>query len=584
MCGIFGYVGPKKNAGEIVLKGLKTLEYRGYDSWGIALSTNNKLLHEKHIGKIGNANGDFSISNFAIGHTRWATHGGVTVSNAHPHFSCDGKIAVTHNGIVENYQELKSTLKNHKFKSQTDTEVISHMIEEEQKNKPFFEAVKDVFRKLSGLNAVITINKDGEVVVARKGSPLVLGVGKNEYFLASDPTAILLYTKKVIYLEDNQAAHITLSGITLYDLTQNKKVSPKIEVLNWNVEEVGLGKFKHFMLKEIFEQPVVISNIAKNCKNEIEEIASTIKNAKGTFFIGCGTASYAALSGQYLFSTIAKHHVNFSIGSEFNYLEDYLNKESLVIAISQSGETIDVVEPTSKAKKKGAKVVAITNVLGSTLYRMADYKILLGAGPEIAVCATKSFIAMVSMLIYIAYQMADKQKEAEKLLLNAAESVRKMLDEKYLAKIKHLAKKIAKEQHLYLIGRGLSYPTALEATLKLKEVPYVHSEGFAGGELKHGVIALIENGTPVIVFAPNDETHDSIISNAIEIKARGGYIIGISPKPNEAFDYYLEVSDLKEATIIPNVVIAQLLSYYIALEKNLEPDKPRNLAKSVTVK
>ena len=583
MCGIFGYVGPKKEAAQITLKGLKTLEYRGYDSWGIAVSDGHNLLHEKHTGKIGQAQVNLPQTNFAIGHTRWATHGGVTTENAHPHFSCDNQVAVIHNGIVENFQELKKSLGGHNFKSQTDTEVISHLIEEELKQNNFVEAVKKVFKKLSGLNAVVALNKQGEIVVARKGSPLVLGVGEGEYFVASDPTAILLYTKKVIFLEDNQLAYLG-SSLKIFDLESEKEVNPKIEELDWKVEEAGLGDFQHFMLKEIFEQPVVLANIAKNYSEQIKEIAAIVKEAKGTFFIGCGTASYAALAGQYLFSSIAHKHVNFSIGSEFNYLEDYLNDKSLVIAISQSGETIDVVEPVGNAKKRGAQVVAITNVLGSTLYRAADHKLLLGAGPEVAVCATKSFVAMVSLLIYLAFEMINQGEKAEKLLLETAEAVRSMLSDEYLGKIKELTTKIVSKEHLYVIGRGLSYPTALEATLKLKEVPYVHSEGFAGGELKHGVIALIEEETPTIVFAPNDETHDSIISNAIEIKARGGYIIGVSPKNNEAFDFWLPVADLAEATIIPNVVISQLLSYFLALQKGLDPDKPRNLAKSVTVK
>jgi len=584
MCGIFGYVGPRNNASEITLKGLKVLEYRGYDSWGIAVSDGQSLSYEKHVGKIGEAIVSLPEANFSIGHTRWATHGKVNYENAHPHFSCDNKVGIIHNGIIENFQELKKSLSGHDFKSETDTEVVAHLIEDELKNNNFYNSVKIVFKKLTGLNAIVALNDNGEMVVAKKGSPLALGIGENEYFLASDPTAILLYTKKVIFMEDDQIASLDKDGIKIFDLNTDSKISPDIQTLDWKVEENSLGQFKHFMLKEIFEQPVVALNIAKNYKDRIEEIAEIIKEAKGTFFIGCGTASYAALTGQYLFSSIAKKHVNFSIGSEFNYLEHYLNENSLVIAISQSGETIDVVEPVSKAKKKGAKVMTITNVLGSTLYRLADEKILLGAGPEVAVCATKSFVAMVSVLIYLSYQMIDEGEKASKLLIEASENINRMLSDEYQEKIKSLAQKIATANHLYLIGRGSSYPLALESALKLKEVPYLHSEGFAGGELKHGVIALIEKETPVIVFAPDDETYPSIISNAIEIKARGGYIIGISPKENEAFDYWLPVDDLKEATIIPSVVISQLLSYYMALEKGLDPDKPRNLAKSVTVK
>jgi glucosamine--fructose-6-phosphate aminotransferase (isomerizing) len=301
--------------------------------------------------------------------------------------------------------------------------------------------------------------------------------------------------------------------------------------------------------------------------------------------LGCGTASHAALAGTYLFSRIAKKHINFSIGSEFNYLEDYLTKESLLIPISQSGETIDVVEPVEKAKKKGAKIAAIVNVLGSTLYREADYKILLGAGVEKAVVGTKSFIAMISVLLLTAYTLAKKEDLGKRLLLRASQNLKKVLGNKFVENLKKIAGELKNNEHIYIIGRGLSYATALEATLKIKETSYIHAEGFAGGELKHGVIALIERGTPCIVFAPNDETHDDIISNAWEVKARGGFIIGIGPRDNKVFERFLKTDDIGDATIIPQVVISQLLAYYLALEKGIkDPDKPRNLAKSVTVK
>lgn len=586
MCGIFGFVGEKERSSSDILEGIRLLEYRGYDSWGIAVKKNKQIEIEKNIGKIGGAKINLGKSKIGIGHTRWATHGGVTIANAHPHLDCSKQIAVLHNGIIENYQEIKEDLRKigHKFLSETDTEVLPHLVEELLKKEGFATSVRDAFRKLTGLNAFVVMNaKSSEIVAIKTGSPLVVGIGKGEFFVSSDVLGISKHTKKVVFLNDNEMA-ILGKTFQLIDVKTGNKMKPKIEEITWDLKEADKGKFKHFMIKEIFEQPLVIANIAKNYRNQIEEIANIIREARGTFFIGCGTASYAALAGQYLFSSIAKKHVNFAIGSEFNYLEHYLNDQSLVIAISQSGETIDVVEPVSNAKKRGAKVVAITNVLGSTLYRLADHRILLGAGPEVAVCATKSFIAMISILIHLSYEVAGKGDVVSKMLLDASKNVSQILNDKYLEKIKKLAVQISNKEHLYLIGRGLSYPTALEATLKLKEVPYIHSEGFAGGELKHGVIALIEKGTPTIVFAPLDETYSSIISNALEIKARGGYIIGISPKNNEAFDYWLPVGDLGEATIIPNIVIAQLLSYYTALEKGLEPDKPRNLAKSVTVK
>jgi len=587
MCGIFGYVGKQNKAADIILEGLKLLEYRGYDSWGIAVKQGKKLVYEKHVGKIGDAKVNLPQSILGIGHTRWATHGGVTVANAHPHLDCAKSIAVVHNGIVENFQELKEDLikKGHKFISETDTEVIPHLIEENLKHEGFSSSVRDSFNDLRGLNAVVVANAvSKEIVAAKTGSPLVIGIGDQELFVASDASAIVKHTKKVIFLEDNQMV-ILGERLKLIRLPNGEEIKTDIHILDWKFEESEKGKYKHFLLKEINEQPRVIENIALNYTAEINSLAKLIREAFGTFMLGCGTASYSALAGTYLFSRIAKKHVNFSIGSEFNYLEDYLTDKSLVIPISQSGETIDVVDPVAQAKKKGSKIAAIVNVLGSTLYRQADFKILLGAGQEKAVVGTKSFIAMVSVLILAAYSLVEKQTQGKSLLIKAAGNVKKIITPEFAENIKKVANDLKNKEHIYIIGRGLSYATALEATLKIKETSYIHAEGFAGGELKHGVIALIEKKTPCIVFAPQDETYDDIISNAQEVKARGGFIIGIGPKNNNVFDRFLETDDVGDATIIPQVVISQLLAYYLALKRGIkDPDKPRNLAKSVTVK
>lgn len=587
MCGIFAYVGKQRNAANIIFSGLKRLEYRGYDSWGIAVCVKGKIVIEKRVGKIGEAKVDLPESSLGIGHTRWATHGGVTVENAHPLLDCSAKIAVVHNGIVENFQELKEELlKNgHKFASETDTEVIPHLIEEFAKTKEFPEAVREAFNKLSGLNAVVATNCDSsQIVAAKNGSPLVIGIGDGELFIASDAIGILAHTKKVVFIEDGQIA-ILGKEIELISLKDGSTLESKIVELDWKFEESELGDFKHFFLKEIYEQPKVIENIAATYAVEIEKFADLIDKSHGIFFVACGSASYAALAGTYLFSTISKKHVNFAIGSEFNYLEDYIDDGTLVIPISQSGESIDVVEPVLRAKRKGATIAAILNVQGSTLYREADYKILLGCGSERAVVATKSLIAMVSILILLSYTLAKKQKAGQEMLVGAAKNVRALLSDESINKIKELARQLSKTEHLFVIGRGLSYPTALEATLKLKEASYTHAEGFAGGELKHGPIALISEGSPCIVFAPNDETYEAIVSNAAEVKARGALIIGVGPKKNEVFDQFLETDDLAEATMIPQIVYSQLLSYYLALEKGVEnPDMPRNLAKSVTVR
>ncbi len=593
MCGIFGYIGKRNDAAEVVLDGLKKLEYRGYDSWGIAVSKSKvqvktqNLVIEKHVGKIGNGKVNLPKSNVGIGHTRWATHGGVTVANAHPQIDCTGKVAVVHNGIVENFQDLKSELisKGHKFVSQTDTEVIAHLVEEFSQKESFSESVRQTFLKLAGLNAVVILGADsGEIVAAKNGSPLIAGKGVGEFFIASDAAGIIKHTREILFIEDNQML-VLGDDLRLFDLGSGKEMKPHYQTIDWKFEDSQKGEFKHFFLKEIYEQPRILENMAVNSTDQIEKLAEMIKEAYGTYFIACGSASYSALAGTYLFSKLAKKHVNFAIGSEFNYLEDFIKKGSLVIPVSQSGESIDVIQPVARAKQKGAKIASIVNVLGSTLYREGDFKVLLSSGPEKAVVATKSLTAMFATMILSAYCLIGKIKTGQKLILKAAKNVSLILDEKYSTKIKKLAKQLKSKSHIYVLGRGLSYATALEATLKLKEASYIHAEGFAGGELKHGVIALIEKGTPCIVFAPNDETYNEIISNAAEVKARGGFIIGIGPVNNQVFDKWLETDDCGEATAIPQIVISQLLAYYLALGKGItDPDKPRNLAKSVTVK
>jgi glucosamine--fructose-6-phosphate aminotransferase (isomerizing) len=586
MCGIFGYVGKEDKAADIILEGLKLLEYRGYDSWGVSVKQGKNLVVEKHVGKIGDAKVNLPQSSLGIGHTRWATHGGVTQKNAHPHLDCSRTIAVVHNGIVENFQELKADLiqKGHTFISETDTEVIPHLIEENLKHEGFSSSVRDAFNALKGLNAVVVANAvSKEIIAAKTGSPLIAGIGDGELFIASDASAIVKHTKDVIFLKDNEMV-IMGENIQLLSLPEGKKLEVKPEKITWSFEVSTKGKYSDFMLKEIHEQPNVIRNIAENYLSQIQKVAKDIQNAKGTFFIGAGTASYAALAGTYIFSKIAKKHVNTSVASEFNYLEDFLTKDSLIIALSQSGETIDVVEPLNRAKEKGSKIFAITNTLGSTIYRMADYNMLLNAGPEKAVASTKAYIAKLSVILMLAYSLIGKDEEIKDILLKTADEIERLVSDKTTEEIKKIAKVLSQTKNIYTIGRGVSYPSALEAALKIKEVSYTPTEGLAGGELKHGTIALISKGTPCIVFAPQDETHESIISNAIEIKSRGGMIIGISPKREEVFDYFIEVKNIDSGSYMAQVVAVQLLAYYMALELGLDADKPRNLAKSVTVK
>ena len=635
MCGIFGYVGKKNNVAQITLEGLKLLEYRGYDSWGIAVKIQNsesriknskgknKFIVEKHVGKISEANLKSSApiksgsilnhkSSIAVGHTRWATHGGVTVKNAHPHLDCTKTIAVVHNGIVENFQELKDGLqkKGHRFISKTDTEVIPHLIEEfmgtkrslpadQSRHEPysnriekatgktrrgFTSSVRDAFNKLKGLNAIVVANaKSSEIIAAKNGSPLVIGIGKDEFYIASDLIGISDHTNKVVFLNDNEMI-ILGKNIKLLSLPKGRTIKTKIEKINFKFEKSNKGEFEHFMIKEIYEQPGIIRNIAKNYSGKIRKMSSLVERAKGIFFIGAGTAYNAALAGSYLFSRVSKKHINTSVASEFNYLEHFLNRESLVIALSQSGETIDVIEPLNRAKKRGSKIVGITNAIGSSIYRMADFNILLNAGTETAVASTKAYTAKLSIILLLVFSIINKLKDGKETLLKVSDEIERLLKKENLKKIKDISKSLNNSDTIYIIGRGVSYSSALEGSLKIKEVSYKYCEGLAGGELKHGPIALIQKGSPCIVFAPNDETYESIISNAIEVKSRGGMIIGISPKNSKAFDEWIEVKDIKDASFIAQIIPLQLLSYYLAVERGLDPDKPRNLAKSVTVK
>lgn len=586
MCGIFAYVGSKSTAANDVLEGLKLLEYRGYDSWGIAVKKNRKLVIEKHVGKIGDATTILPKSTLGIGHTRWATHGGVTVANAHPHLDCSSQLALVHNGIIENYQEIKEGLlkKGHNFISQTDTEVAVHLIEENLKTQDFETAVKNAFLTTKGFNAFVVANAtSNEIIAVKSGSPIVAGIGKDGLYVSSDVSGIIKHTRDVLFLEDNQMV-ILGNTLRLVSLPKGRELKPVIQTIDWSFETTTKGKYKHFMLKEIYEQPTIIATIAKNNKDQIKEVAKRIEQARGTFFIGAGTAYHATLAGVYYFSEIAKRHVNTSVASEFRYLEEFLTKKSLVIPLSQSGETVDVIDPLQHAQEKGAHIVSLLNTLGSTMYRISEYSLLLGAGPEKAVASTKVYTAKLAVLLLLAYQLKGSLAIGQEMLLLTAKETQRLLRPASVKKVKVLAKKLMLATDMYVIGRGMSYSSALEAALKIKEVSYIHAEGLAGGELKHGSIALIENGTPCIVFAPQDASYDAIISNATEIKARGGYIIGVSSKMNPIFDEWIEVKDTGYGSSISQIIPMQLLACFLAMEKGLDPDKPRNLAKSVVVK
>ena len=602
MCGIFGYIGIRKNVPQLVLAGLKCLEYRGYDSWGIAsLDEQGRIRILKKTGKIGeNSVETLPDNGMALGHTRWATHGGVTVANAHPHLDCSGKITVIHNGIIENYLELKKPLvkKGHIFRSETDTEVAVHLIEDiladKKKNslktskEDFAESVRLAFKKMNGLNAIIVMEAGSQVFVAAKnGSPLTIGRGiiqNEENLLASDAHAVLPFTRNLYFMEDDEVVTIGRKEITVRKLADGSKKQIEFQQVDWQIREEVKGKFPHFMLKEIYDQIKVLQSVATADNTSLAKLAALIAKSYGTYMVGCGTAAYACLAGTYIFSKIAKKHINFSIASEFGYLLDFLTSKSLVIGLSQSGETIDLLDSLKKAKEKGATIAALVNVLGSSLYRLSDHKLLLQAGSEKAVASTKAFTAKLAYLIMLAYLSAGKPELGKNYLLKAEQGVGAILKNDFQQKIINLARKLASLRHVYLIGRGISYPIALESALKIKEASYIHAEGFAGGELKHGVIALIEKNTPCIGFLPNDESYNDTLSGLMELKSRGGMIIGVSSQYHEIFDDYLPVSDCGIASAIPNVVVGQLLGYYLATQKGIDPDKPRNLAKSVTVK
>ncbi|HEX5165680.1 MAG TPA: glutamine--fructose-6-phosphate transaminase (isomerizing) [Thermomicrobiales bacterium] len=591
MCGIFGYVGAEADTGEMVLSALRRLEYRGYDSWGVGVGCDGAIAIEKQVGKIGTAVVDLPAAEIGFGHTRWATHGGVTQANAHPMSDATGRLAVIHNGIIENHRQLRERLitRGYRFQSETDTEVVVHLVADRLEGGrsagDVLCAVSDVFKELRGLNAIILLDQETRTLTAVKNvSPLVIGRGSTGLYVASDTLALAGHAGEVMYLDDLEVAQLGPDGVRVVSTTTGERVAERWVPIPVDLGAADLGGYDHFLQKEIFEQPNVIERIAREQIDGVRELAAMIRESYGTFLVGCGTASYAALTGNYLFSRIARRHVNFVVGSEFAYQEHFLTDRSLVVAHSQSGETVDVIEPVLAAKARGAKIAALVNVKGSTLDRIADFSLHLNAGPEQAVLSTKAYSAKIATLLLTAHILNGSEHVGRDLLWRAVDGVRQTLTPTFVDRVREVAACINDQTSMFVVGRGLSYPTALEAALKIKEVSYIHAEGFAGGELKHGVIALIEQGTPCIVYSPLDETRDDIISGAMEMKARGGYIIGISPEAEDVFDIHLPIADAGDASPLVMAPPAQMLGYQLAVLRGLDPDKPRNLAKSVTVK
>ncbi len=591
MCGIFGYIGTRDDAGSLVIKGLKNLEYRGYDSWGVALRKEDGTLRVgKDIGKIGAVKPEdyAEKSHLAIAHSRWATHGGVTKENAHPHFSCDERIAVVHNGIIENFAELRAELKKkgHTFKSETDTEVIPHLIEEILKTGvTLAEATRAACKRFHGRYAILVMDKESKgLVAARTGSPLIVGVGKKECFIASDIPAFLEHTRTVQYLDDGEMIVVDNGVITFLDIETGAERKKRLVEIDWEVKDAEKGEYEHYMLKEIMDQKESIRRAVHQDDKEIMEVAKAIETCLGCILTACGTAGKVCMAADYFFSVVAKRHVNFAPASEFPIYHHFLKPESLIIVVSQSGETADVLEAIKVAKKAGSKVLAITNVEGSSIARAADFTLLINAGPEKAVASTKAATGQMAVLLLIAHAVAGKLNVGRQLLQETGGQINDMLNPRYVQHIRGVAEAIHTHDNMYIIGKGWNYPMALESAIKIQEVSYIHAEGFAAGELKHGPIALIEKGTPCIALMGNDEFTADMISNIMELRARGAMIIGIAPKKHDVFDHWIKVPDAGSAQPIVNVIPIQILAYLLAILRGRDPDMPRNLAKSVTVK
>jgi glucosamine--fructose-6-phosphate aminotransferase (isomerizing) len=612
MCGIVAYIGHRE-ACPIVLKGLKRLEYRGYDSAGVALVDGNKNMKVyKKTGKVSDlekeiGNRDIS-ANTGMGHTRWATHGEPNDANAHPHLSGDGEFAMIHNGIIENYSSLREMLrgKGHTFKSETDTEVLIHLIEEVYKNNEvkFEEAVRMALTQVVGAYAIVILSKSNPnyLIGAKKGSPMVIGIGDNEHFIASDATPIVEYTRNVVYIQDGEIAIIEDSQLTIKTIDNSIK-TPYIQEIEFNLENIEKGGYEHFMLKEIFEQPRSILDSfrgrihlpdARITMAGIDMFEDKIKNLDRIVIIGCGTSWHAGLVGEYLFEDIARIPCEVEYASEFRYRNPVVKESDFVIAISQSGETADTLAALELAKKKGATIFGICNVVGASIPRYTDAGAYTHAGPEIGVASTKAFTAQVTALILMALSMAQKKGTITSTrlheLLNELESIPAKIEKvlKTDAQIQLIAAELKDSRNALYLGRGYGFPVALEGALKLKEISYIHAEGYPAAEMKHGPIALIDEEMPVIVIATQHSNYEKVVSNIQEVKARKGRVIAIATEGDTHIkgmaDHVIYIPTCEESMLpLIATIPLQLLSYHIAVLRGCNVDQPRNLAKSVTV-
>jgi len=611
LCGIVGFVSDRKVKVGDLISGLKKLEYRGYDSAGLAYNADHSIKHVKMPGRISEIeklllSEDIMEESFysGIAHTRWATHGVVSEQNSHPHLDCKEELAVVHNGIIENFQELKNSLemKGHIFKSETDSEVIAHLIEDKY-NGDLFESVLEALKELEGAYAIAVVHKDkpDQIIAARKGSPLVISCNEDMSMLASDVTPLLKYSKEMYFLNDGDVAVLTPKGYSLCSL-DGVPIEKKTIRITWDESLAEKSGYTHFMLKEIFEQPTALESVLvgrlKDGKPQIKEIQSLESFVKGqmkkVYVVACGTSYHAGLATKYFVNRYSDIDFDIEVASEFRYMDPTIDSNTLVLAISQSGETIDTLEGVRLAKKKGAYVLAISNVVGSTISRESDAILYLNTGPEIGVAATKTYTAQIALLYTLAAQLiywkGYKKEELDEMMRNIEkmpELFRMILDETN-GHMMELVKKYKNFKDMMYIGRVFGFPAALEGALKLKEISYINAIAYQAGELKHGPIALLDDSFPVFAIVPSGKLREKMISNIMEVKARGARVIALTPKDDlqtkKICDDYIDVPSISEP-LIPLVVapITQLFAYYIAVQKGLDPDKPRNLAKSVTV-
>jgi len=608
MCGIIGYIGHRKPL-PILLDGLKRLEYRGYDSAGVVVVNNNKVFIKKSVGRIKNleeitANSS-PLGTTGVGHNRWATHGKPTITNAHPHSSCDKKIHLVHNGIVENYKELRTWLikKNHKFKSQTDTEVIVHLIEEFYKKHDFEKSVKLALSKINGTYALAITNIDNPntLIVAKNSSPLLIGLGDQEYIIASDASAIMAHTNKVIYLNDKEMGVLKPSGYYIESIS-GKRLNKKPEILENSINSIKKGGYPHFLLKEIFEEPEAVENAIRGRLilqdgavklGGLEQVEKKLREINRLIVTACGTARYASLTGEYMLEEYAGIPTEVEYGSEFRYKKPVLDKLTAFFAVSQSGETADTLAAIREAERKKLLTLGIVNVVDSSIARETHAGIYNHAGPEISVASTKAFVSQLTIFVLLTLFMGRQRnmslvmgKRIIKELQEIPKKMRKILSQ--AGHIKKIAKDYSKYNNFQYLGRKYNYPIALEGALKLKECSYVHAEGYGAGEMKHGSIALIDKNFPSFFIAPSDSVYDKVASSMEEVKARQGKIIAIATQGNKkitelADDVIYVPKTLEMLTPLLTVVPLHLFAYYVAAFRGCDIDKPRNLAKSVTV-